>query len=49
MAEALALRLGMEKVRELEISDLIIEGDSKIITDFLNSHIGCPWEIEMVM
>ena len=48
-AEALALLLGVQKVKQLHISNLQIEGDSLIIIDHLRDKSRCPWEIELLM
>ena len=48
-AEALALKVGIQHARQLNIDKIQIEGDSKIIIDHLNRKTKCPWEIEMIL
>ena len=49
MDEALALRNGIRECKILGFQNVIIEGDSKIIIDFLNNKGKCPWKIEMII
>lgn len=48
-AEAIAAWKGIKRIKELNMNFVILQGDSKLIIDYLNGNVGCPWFLLLIL